>query len=183
MTFTGRVLALDLATTTGWAHGAPGSAPACGHIRFTKQGSTRAQTYRVFRKWLDDEWGVRDHIPEVIVYESPAVPSFLGGRTNIETTRLLFGLAEHLEEWCYGKTELHEATTSQVRCHFLGQNLKAKIAKPLTLERCRDFGWEVATEDEADAAALWDYTQCWLNPQLAYKTTPLFRKKVRPTTL
>jgi hypothetical protein len=180
MTFTGRILALDLATTTGYAVGVPGSAPTCGHIRFSKPGSTRAATYHAFIHWLDKTFGGRDGepsaIPDLIVYESPAIPSFMGGRTNIETTRLLFGLAENLEAWCYGKTELREATTSQVRCHFLGQNLKAKIAKPLTLERCRDFGWQVETEDEADAAALWDYTQCWLNPQMAFKTTPLFRK-------
>ena len=174
MTFTGRVLALDLATTTGWAIGVPGSNPQCGHVRFTKQGSTRALTYRHFRMWLDEVWG--KEIPDLVCYESPAVPSFLGGRTNIETTRFLFGLAEHLEEWCYGRVELREATTSQIRCHFLGQNLKAKVAKPLTLERCNDFGWACETTDEADAAALWDYTCCWLNPQLAFRTTPLFRK-------
>ena len=176
MPFEGRVLALDLATTTGWAFGCPGSNPQCGHIRFTKEGSTRAQTYRVFREWLVNSWGSHNK-PDLICYESPAIPAFLGGRTNIETTRLLFGLAEHLEEWAYGcHVELREATTSQIRCHFLGQNLKAKIAKPLTLERCKDFGWECTTTDEADAAALWDYTCCWLNPQLAFRTTPLFKK-------
>lgn len=179
MTFTGRVLALDLATVTGWAYGCPGSNPKCGHIRFGKPNSTRATIYRTYRDWLDEMWGGRDgetnEIPEVIVYESPAIPAFMGGRTNIETTRLLFGLAEHLEEWASGKTDLREATVSQVRSHFIGSNMKAKIAKPLTLERCQDFGWEVATTDEADAAALWDYTCCWLNPQLAFRTTPLFR--------
>jgi hypothetical protein len=177
MTFTGRVLALDLATVTGWAYGVPGSNPTCGHIRFGKPNSSRATIYRTYRQWLDDTWGQREEIPDIIVYESPAIPSFMGGRTNIETTRLLFGLAEHLEEWCVGKTDLREATVSQVRCHFLGQNLKAKIAKPMTLERCRDYGWTCETTDESDAAALWDYTCCWLNPQLAFRTTPLFRQR------
>ena len=179
MTFTGRVLALDLATVTGWAYGCPGSNPKCGHIRFGKPNSTRATTYRAFRAWLSamTEGAFPDlPPPDLVVYESPAIPSFMGGRTNIETTRLLFGLAEHLEEFCYSRFELREATVSQVRSHFIGSNMKAKIAKPLTLERCQDFGWEVATTDEADAAALWDYTCCWLNPQLAFRTTPLFRK-------
>ena len=177
MTFTGRILALDLATVTGFAVGTPGSNPQCGHIRFSKPGSTRAQTYRAYRQWLDESWGKRDEIPDLICYESPAIPAHMGGRTNIETTRLLFGLAEHLEEWCYGKTELREATVAQVRAHFIGSNMKASIAKPLTLERCRDYGWECANTDEADAAALWDYTACWLNPQLAFRTTPLFRPR------
>ena len=179
MTFTGRVLALDLATTTGWAYGCPGSNPQCGHIRFTKPGSSRAHTYRAFRTWLDETWGQREEIPDLIAYESPAVPSIMGGKTNIDTTRMLVGLAEHVEEWAYGKAELREATTSQVRCHFLGQNFKAKIAKPMTLERCIDFGWDCDTTDESDAAALWDYTCCWLNPQMAHRTTPLFRTRSR----
>ena len=148
----------------------------CGHLRFSKPGTPRSQTYRTFRKWLDGMWGPRGEIPDLIAYESPAVPSFMGGKTNIETTRLLMGLAEHLEEWAYGKTELREATVSQVRAHFIGSNMKAKIAKPLTLERCQQFGWPCTTTDEADAAALWDYTCCWLNPQLAFRTTPLFKR-------
>jgi hypothetical protein len=176
VTFTGRILALDLATVTGFAVGMPGSTPECGSIRFTKAGATHAQTYRTFRNWMDETWGKREEIPDLIAYESPAIPSFMGGKTKIETTRLLFGLSEHLEEWCYGKTELREATVSQVRCHFLGSNMKAKIAKPLTLERCREFGWHCENTDESDAAALWDYTQCWLNPQMAYRTTPLFKR-------
>lgn len=178
MTFTGSILALDLATVTGWAHGAPGGKPWCGHIRFSKQGSTRAQTYRAFRDWLDDKFiKPGQHLPDLIVYELPAIPSFMGGKTNIDTTRLLFGLAEHLEEWCHDRVELREATVSQVRAHFIGSNMKAKIAKPLTLERCRDIGWVVETTDEADAAALWSYQCALLNPQLAWRHTPLFRER------
>ena len=101
----------------------------------------------------------------------------MGGKTNIDTTRLLFGLAEHLEEWCYERVELRQATVSQVRAHFIGSNMKAKIAKPLTLERCRDIGWVVETTDEADAAALWSYQCALLNPQLAWRHTPLFRER------
>ena len=175
MTFTGRVLALDLATVTGFAIGVPGANPRCGHVRFSKPGSTRAVAFRAFRDWLDDQWGKREEIPDLVVYESPAVPSFMAGKTNIDTTRLLFGLVAHLEEWAHHKTELREATVSQVRAHFIGSNMKAKIAKPLTLERCRDIGWEVATTDEADAAALWSFQCSWLNPQLAWRHTPLFK--------
>jgi hypothetical protein len=148
VTFTGIVLALDLATTTGWAFGVPGGRPQCCHIRFSKPGSSRAQTYRTYRNWLDDAWGKREEIPDLIVYESPAIGAHMGGKTNIETLKLLGGLAEHLEEWCYGKTELREASASQVRAHFIGQNLKAAIAKPMVFERCVELGWPVETHDE-----------------------------------
>jgi hypothetical protein len=176
MTFTGIVLALDLATTTGWCIGVPGAVPECGHIRFTKPGTSRAATYRAYRNWLDETWGKRDEIPDLIVYESPAVGAHMGGKTNVDTLKLLSGLAEHLEEWAHGKTELREASVSQVRSHFIGQNMKAKIAKPLVFERCVELGWPVETTDESDACALWDYQCCWLNPELAVRTTRLFGK-------
>jgi hypothetical protein len=175
VTFTGNVLALDLATTTGWCYGTPGAVPECGHLRFTKHGTERAETYRAFRRWLDDTWGKRDEMPDLIVYESPGVPSIFGGKTNIDTTRLLVGLAEHLEEWCHRKIELREASISQVRAHFIGRNHKSGIAKPMTMERCQELGWPCETYDESDAAALWDYQCCFLRPELAMKTTRLFQ--------
>jgi hypothetical protein len=167
MSFEGRVLALDLATTTGWAYGVPGSIPRFGHIRFSKPGTSHAETYRAFRNWLDAKWNVRDEQPDAVVYESPAVPTIHSGKTNIDTIRLLVGFAEHLEEWCWGKVKVEEVRVSTVRVHFLGQNLKSQQAKTETMRRCRMLGWEVNTHDEGDACALWHYQCGWLNPRLA----------------
>jgi hypothetical protein len=175
MIFEGRVLALDLATTTGWAFGAPGSIPRFGHLRFTALGSPRAETYRAFRNWLKKLWQSPNTRPDLIVYESPAVPSIMAGKTNINTIKLLTGLAEHLEEWCHHKVELREATVSSVRVHFIGQNMKSALAKEATIRQCHTLGWEVETHDEADACALWDFQCAYLNPRLAAHSTPLFR--------
>lgn len=180
MTFEGRVLALDLATTTGWAYGAPGSVPKCGHIRFAPPGASRAQVYRVFRTWMEDKWNVRDHQPDLIVYELPMQPLHMKGKTNIDTSKLLLGLAEHLEEWSFDVIELREATVAQVRSHFLGSNMKSAIAKHETFERCKMIGWPVETTDESDACALWHYQCSWLNPRLsalAPNSLPLFKKR------
>ena len=176
MTFKGNVLALDLATVTGWAYGAPGDVPTFGSIRFIKPGGSRAAAYRAFRAWLEGKWNVRDAQPDLIVYESSNV-QFMGGKTNIDTIKLLIGLAEHLEEWAHNNIDLREASVSQVRSHFLGQNMKAAIAKPMTVERCRSLGWNVSNPDEADACALWDYQCCWLDPQVAVRSTPLFQRR------
>ena len=176
MTFKGTVLALDLATVTGWAHGKPGSKPTFGSIRFGKPGGDRSAAYRNFRRWLDEKWNVRDHQPDLIVYESSAVPSIMAGKTNIDTIKLLIGLAEHLEEYAYNNFELREASVSQVRAHFIGSNMKAAIAKPLTRERCQTLGWDVEDFDQADACALWDYQCCHLRPDLAARSTPLFSR-------
>ena len=173
MMFEGRVLALDLATTTGWAYGAPGSIPKFGHLRFAKPGASRAETYRAFRGWLNAKWA---KAPDMIVYESPAVPSIMAGKTNIDTIKLLVGLAEHLEEWAYQRIELREARVADVRVHFIGQNMKSAFAKAKTFEQCHVLGWKVENNDEADACALWDFQCAWLNPKLAAYSTPLFRK-------
>jgi hypothetical protein len=175
----GNILALDLATTTGWAFGKPGGEPIFGHIRFSKPGTPRAKTLRVFRDWMDQWWSKgTEYRPSLIVYESPVVSSFFKGKTKQDTTRLLVGLAEHLEEWAHEKVELREATASQVRCHFIGQNVKAKIAKPQVLDRCRDLGWMCENTDESDACALWNYQCSLIDPMEGIKTSPLFRRRL-----
>jgi hypothetical protein len=171
--FNGAVLALDLATVTGYCYGKPGAAPPkFGHHRWMKQGQFRPQAYRQFRLWLD-LWCSANKT-DWIVYEAPIAPLLMGGQTNLNTIKLLVGLAEHLEEWAYQKVELRQASVAEVRSHFIGRNLKSAIAKPLTLQRCRDRGWQVETGDEADACALWDYQICCLRPDIGVKTAPLF---------
>ena len=139
MSFTGVVLALDLASTTGWAAGMPGDTPAFGHVRLSKPGGSRAATYRSFREWLD----VMPRMPDIIVYELPMQPLHMKLHTNIDTSKLLMGLAEHLEEWALGKTELREATVGQVSVTFHRPELKSAIAKPKTVQTCIDRGWPV----------------------------------------
>jgi hypothetical protein len=170
--FDGTVLALDIASTTGWACGWPGTKPFCGSIRLAKPGTSRAGVHRAFRLWLDKVWS--DPLPDLIVYESPAAPMVMQGTTNIDTIKTLIGLAEHLEEWAYNRVTLREASVSQVRTHFIGRNMKSALAKPKTMQRCRDLGWTIANHDEADAAALWDYQCAFLRPDLAYKSMPLW---------
>ena len=145
--FTGSVLALDLATVTGYAFGKPGSSPKFGHHRFAKTGQPRPAAYKQFRLWLDLWCSARK--TDLIVFESPAVPTYMMGQTNVGTTKLLFGLCEHLEEWAYNKIELREASVSQVRSHFIGRNLKGAVARPITMARCHERGWKVETSDRS----------------------------------
>jgi hypothetical protein len=173
MAFTGTVLALDLASVTGWAFGKPGTVPKFGTHRFVKSGEPRAAAYRQFRLWLDLFCSA--HKTNLVVFESPALPMVMHGKTNINTIKMLMGFAEHLEEWCYNRVELREATVAQVRAHFLGSNMKSAIAKPRTVQQCRDLGWMVDTTDEADACALWSYQCGYLRPDVAVGQTPLFR--------
>jgi hypothetical protein len=173
--YTGRILALDLASVVGFAHGRPGTVPKFGTQRIAEHGKSRAETYRRFRLWLD--LFVSLHKPDLIVFESPAVAAFMTGKTTVDTLKLLYGLSEHLEEWAFRKVELREASVSQVRSHFLGRNMKAMFAKPLTIERCKELGWMVEDSDSADACALWDYQVCSLRPDIGVSNSPLFSSR------
>lgn len=181
--FTGEVLALDLAKTTGWCVGAPGPSPRkFGTIKFGTAGASRAAVYRLFRETLD--LMITTRIRRV-VFESASTPIIMGGnrgtKTNPETIKMLVGLTEHLEEYCHGRVELREATTSQVRSHFLGtNNNKREQAKLLTKLKCRDLGWDVDNDDEADACALWSYQVCIITPKIAHTHSPLFKRSVAP---
>lgn len=175
MMFTGKVLALDLATVTGWCYGAPGERPEFGFLRFGPPGSSRAAIYREYRSWLND-WLIDRDPPKVVVFESAAIPMVMQGKTNANTIKLLIGMCEHTEELCFSRVELREAMASQVRAHFIGTNrVQRADAKKRTIERCNALGIEVKNDNEADAVALWHYQIAHLRPDLAYKTTPLFQ--------
>jgi hypothetical protein len=169
--FKGNVLALDLATVSGYAWGKPNGTPKFGHVRLAKAGESRVIAYKRFRLWLD-LW-CSAHKTEIICFESP-VATFLPN-TSINTIKLLIGLCEHLEFWALEHgIELREASVAAVRSHFIGRNLRSAIAKPLVLAKCRERGWMAETTDESDALALLDYQISCLRPEIGTKSTPLF---------
>jgi crossover junction endodeoxyribonuclease RuvC len=170
------VLALDLATKTGWAYGAPDGQLSFGSVRWGKAGAERALIYRTYREWLCRQLDRLD--VGLVVFESAAGPMVMMGRTSIHAIKLLIGLTEITEEVCFNRVELREAMASQVRAMFLGSNPKRDVAKPMTIERCIDLGHAVEDDDEADAVALWHYQVSHLRPDLAPKFTPLFRRSV-----
>jgi hypothetical protein len=166
---------LDIATVTGWCYGAPGLPPRFGSLRFGKPGTPRDACYRMFRTWVSDTLDSLE--PNLVVFESTAVSSSMGGKTTIEVMKRLIGLCEHLEEICYQRVELREANISSIRHHFINCSPKRDIAKARTMERCKALGWNVSDDNEADACALWDYQVSCLRPDLAAVSTPLFYGK------
>lgn len=173
--FNGGILSLDLASCTGWAHGKPGDNPTFGSLRFGERGASHARIYREFRSWLNG-W-ITGGKCQLMVYESSAIPSLMIGHTNAKTTRFLIGLCEHVEELCYERVELREASVSQIRSHFLGTNrIARREAKVATMECCRRLGWNVTNDNEGDACALWSLQVAHLRPDLAVRQTPLFQR-------
>ena len=173
MPFESPILALDLATNIGWCYGPPAQSPKeFGHYKLGNRGWGRARKYRLFREWLP--MLMLTHKPGLVVFESAAATSTFSGRTTIDNVKWLIGICEHLEEMAYENYELREARVSDVRNYFIGHNPKREIAKRKTVQKCRDYGWDVQTDDEGDACALWTYQVSRLRPDIAAKMTPLF---------
>jgi hypothetical protein len=149
------ILALDLASVTGWACGEPGREPSHGFIRFAAPGASHEAIFASALTWalhmLDQ------YRPKTVVWESPLATSF--GVTNIKTTGLLFGLPAIVGAAAYSRQiyNCRKADTRDVRIHFIGKNLRREPAKAATIARCNALGWNVTDDNEADALAIWHY--------------------------
>jgi hypothetical protein len=168
------VLALDLASQTGWACGPIGGVPAHGTVRFG--ASSHEVTFAKALTWMSVMCKLKI---DTVVWEAPLATSFSRGHTNVNTTTLLYGLpavisaVAHLRE-IY---DVRKATTKDVRNHFIGCNPKRVEAKKLTMRQCRAMGWTVEDDNEADALATWSYMCALIDPKLAVLPTPLLARQ------
>jgi crossover junction endodeoxyribonuclease RuvC len=173
------ILALDLASRTGWALGrVDDPRPLCGSLRFAREGASMGAVFCGCRQWLVSFLAANRDI-KLIVFEAPMVPQIMSGRTAMNTLRHLIGLCAVVEELSYslGGYDVREARVSDIRAHFIGSNRhKRAEAKELTLAACRRLGWTPADDNAADALALFHYQASILDPKLALQTSPLFRR-------
>jgi len=176
--FAGELLAIDAATSTGFCIGEPDGKLTFGSIRFAPPGQARAVAYIAERAWLAKM--VKRPRLRRIVYESPANPMIMMGRSNADTIRKLCTMAEIIDEAAYvAGIECREAETKDVRVFFLGRNMKREAAKFQTMQKCREMGYDVQDDDAGDAVALWFYQMSFLRPDLAHQSSPLFYGKRR----
>jgi len=171
------ILALDLASTTGWAVGEPGGDPSHGSIRFASPGASHEAVFAAALKWMSDICASRT--PTLVVWEAPMPTSFSRGNSNVNTTSLLFGLPAVIGAVAYLRQifDLRKADTKDVRNHFIGMNPKRAKAKPMVMRQCRAMGWQVEDDNEADALATWHYMCSLIEPKLAMRPTPLFARR------
>ena len=166
------ILALDLASQTGWAIGKPGDTPTHGTIRFASPGASHEA---IFCKAMDWMMGMTRGI-DLVVWEAPMPTSFNRGRTSADATTILYGLPAVIGAIAYkhGIYDIRKAGARDVRRHFLGCNPQRKTAKTMVKSQCRKMGWHVSDDNEADALALWSYMCSLIEPALAMRPTSLF---------
>lgn len=160
----GGILALDLATMTGWAVGrapvhpltqleaavARPPQPLSGAHRVAPPGTGVGPFLAAYRDWL----GVMldEHQPAGLIFESPILPRV----TSPATVRKLTGLAGITQMIAHdrGIRWLREAQPSSVKRHICGDGGPGKAG---VMRAIAERGWVVASDDEADALALLDY--------------------------
>ncbi|GGC90599.1 hypothetical protein [Chelatococcus reniformis] len=185
------VLALDLATASGWAIGPVGSRPRCGSLPLGERGAPRRERAAELTKWLAAM--LKLEAPRLIVIEQPLQPAVLvkiGG--SLDTALLLYGLAVVAESVAHlrGVRDVRMADVQDVRQHFTGHRTFKATVHPLTgkkitarangksavINMCRMRGWDVADDDQADAMATWSYGCALIDRRAAAAATPLFAR-------
>lgn len=176
-----RILALDIALRTGYAHdGARPGVPVTGiyDCRSTrgdfKTGYHLGETFEMFRRWLIRT--VDEVKPHEIVFEAP-VNILHGIKSNQQTVRVLFGLAAMAEAVAYELDfPISEGNIGAIKKHFAGT---ARAQKPDMVARCKQLGWDIGMKPDhnrADAAALWSMTKSIRDPKWSPMSTPLFAR-------
>lgn len=160
------ILALDVATSTGWAFGGPGDAPQYGVFSVPQTGADLGRFGVTFMAWLAAK--CRDLRPREIIFEAPILPR----KTNITTVRKLHGLAFMVE--CVAISEAvpcFEISNGEWRKQFLG----AYYPSPATsdalgravIAACRGMGWNPRDDNDADALGILYVANCRRNQAAA----------------
>jgi hypothetical protein len=167
------ILALDLATTTGFALGAPGEIPSCGVVSFGDADSSSDAVFANALKWFS-EFLKAEPRPAQIILEAMLPPQALKGETNRAARDRLAGLhgiirgVAHLR----GVYDVGQVSVLSVRGHFLGN--QRKMSKQMVFDKCKMLGWPVTDLNTSDACATWHYACALIRPETALAVTPLF---------
>ena len=163
------ILALDLATRSGFCQGVIGAPPTWGAHDFGRNRSN-GEVLSAFRTWLCHKL---DEIqPTVVCFESPYMPgpnSRFSAPANALTIRRLFAFAGFTEAICVERrVRCYEARPSEITRAFLGGPAPRQRAekKAATIKMARLLGYAVADDDEADAVALWCFAESIFAPAM-----------------
>lgn len=141
------LLALDLATSTGFSVGNPFEKPVSGTHDLPKTGKNVGKFLRHHEAWLDDT--INRYRVTHVCFESPILRS----QTSLVTLRKCYGLANVTEMVCDEKSLIcTEANNSSIKKFVTG---KGRCEKRDMLLKCREMGFDPQTFDEADAIGVW----------------------------
>jgi len=140
------ILALDLATKTGWAH----SSGESGVQDFTpRRGDSPGMRYLNLGAWLSRLYEMAPF--DLIAYEQP---HYRGGHS----TEVLVGMITKVQEWAAERgIETTSRHSGEIKKHALGKGRGTKLAMRLKAEV--RWGKVIDSDDESDALWLLDLVQ------------------------
>ena len=147
-----------------------------GHFVLPKTGTNVGLFLIVAEKRIEELIAL--HRPRRLIYEAPLLNA---KRDNVLKLQKLYGLANEVEK---AATRHQLPCLSEllgtIRTHFLGKDFprQSEKIKILTKVKARDMGYDVDTDDEADAIALLDYILSLDRPALAMQAKPLLAGRV-----
>lgn len=160
-----RVLALDLASTTGWAADGPdGIKPVGGTLKLNYSKDDNGEGLADCRDGVARLINLNK--PTHVAIEAPVPVTSHGRIENLvdtaQTVRWLLGLVGVVEELVYhAGLECIEASAQDVRADFCGHRFAGKAG---VMERLQQLGWSYSDNNEADAKALWYHVKVNLDP-------------------
>jgi crossover junction endodeoxyribonuclease RuvC len=173
------VLALDLATVTGFCIGKPGTDfPHYGKVRFGSESCSRKALFGSALRFINET--LTTHKPDAVVFEEPLHFGLRRNKSREGNDELAYGLPAIVQAVCFlrGVYDVQQRRTVDVRRFFLGDNPKREIAKRETIGRCVTLGFNVTDDNTADAIALWFYECARIDPRTALRTSPLFMRAI-----
>lgn len=193
----GSVLALDIATTTGWAlHNKTMQRPFFGAVRFSGGKAGVGKSLHEMLSFLDEiDAKIRATGQPIshIFYEKPFIP----GAVNSATSELLMGLCAVVQMFAYrvGATSCYSVDISEWRKHFIGRGsgfkktpdgkryLPGHDPKELAVQQCAHFGWHTDIADAAEACGILDYAISLMDAGFVAAELPGYPRPWRDKTL
>lgn len=147
MIITGTVLALDLATHTGFAVGPLSGRPNFGTHVLPSTGDDTGKFIAAFDDWL--QFMLDSQPIDLIIFEAPS----LFAKTTPVTVEKLTGLATHAQLVGHRRgIRRRSANASKIKKHFTG---RGNAKKDEMVTRARRLGFPVVDDNAADALAVW----------------------------
>ena len=176
------ILAIDLATRTGWARGHVGAHPRWGSVKFGTSTDHNNEIFAQCMRWITQV--LQAQKPDVLILEAllPPIAMSKVNATSAAALGRLSGLNAIVRATAHnmGVGEIAEASVGDIRAHFIGTRRMVRFdAKRAVMDRCKRLGWNVEDDNEADSLALWHYACSLIDPKLALNVTPLFGRTIR----
>lgn len=179
------ILALDIATCTGWAVGPVIAGPTsplmlhtheeaarvyCGHNDLRGSGLGDPAVFNAHFEFIRELLTVQQ--PDHLFLEAP----FVGGNRPQVAARL-FGLVA-VTELAAHRHGIYPSRTvrvhiGQIKKHWTGHGMSSKQNM---IDAAKARGYQPETDDEADAIALLDYAMCQVEPARKRRSVGVGRK-------